>query len=292
MTYQSYCRRQRARHEYIFRTVTRDRLFPGTIVIPSDEDARLADNLRLESLVERRRVGRESSKGVPVHQWMAYWSDGSLTRERAGAGVVWGSEIGPVGDVKVEGQRAYRLGINTSSSGDAELYGIAAALGLALEEYFERGRLNTIRVYTDARSILQALQNSRTTVPLGPILDDDEPLAVQLLFDRTEQLLSLGVRVELIWVKGHCASRMNGLADIQATNMSHSYPVPQIGFVNWPEIPRAIEAKGSKVVEEWEKRGNKVISDELGSDAMDISDEDTETSTTTSGESMDISDED
>lgn len=233
-----------------------NRCFAGTIVVDYD-DAHKNDQHRILELVDLEYGGFRPG-------WQGYWTDGSMVRGRLGASVV---EIGsfcmdkPNWGIK-DRARAWHLERCSGKSGDAELFAIAAALGMALDEVNSSRWMHTVRIYTDARSLLMAIKNSTGGV-IGPVTDSADPLAIQLVYDRAEALYNSAVRVELHWVKGHLFSNMNERAD-RSARLAAECPPPTTGsqsegdFEVWPEMPQSISAKGKDVVQEWRNLGNRV----------------------------------
>jgi ribonuclease HI len=143
---------------------------------------------------------------------IAYWVDGSLggkTDKKGvlGAGVVWRTG-------QYEYTCTYKLGRWTGDSADAEVFGIAAALGRAKKSVEKGKRYELVRVYSDAVHLLEKLRKGNLQ-SLGPLLA--KKTALQALFERAKWLEEKGVKVELIWVKGHKNSRANRLADQAAS---------------------------------------------------------------------------
>ncbi|KAF2442988.1 P-loop containing nucleoside triphosphate hydrolase protein [Karstenula rhodostoma CBS 690.94] len=236
----------RGRREAIVQRLVGNRRFAGTIVI-DDQDGRSCDHHRIQDLVDEEFGGFKPG-------WRGYWTDGSVREDRLGASVVeiFGyTRSGSTWGIK-ERAKAWHLGRFSGKSGDAELYGIAAALGMALDEYHFSGWMHTVRVYTDAASVLRGIETSTGRV-VGPITDDADPLAIQLVFDRAEVLYGFGVRVELHWVKGHEESYMNGRAD-RAARFAAVCPPPNTRSQPgqdceiWPGVPQSIVDKGEDVL--------------------------------------------
>ena len=103
----------------------------------------------------------------------------------------------PDGSIRVtrQNQKCWHLSRGTDNSVDAELHGLAKALYLAVREDRTDWRGTTVRVFTDCTSLLMSLKRG-TYRELGPRMDFEEPLAIELLYDRAEQLLALGAYVE------------------------------------------------------------------------------------------------
>ncbi|KAF1837435.1 hypothetical protein BDW02DRAFT_142116 [Decorospora gaudefroyi] len=160
---------------------------------------------------------RDIAEDIIAGRAIVYWVDGSAGGNDykdgvLGAGVLWHAG-------NYEYTRSYQLGRYTGESADAELYALAAALGLAkqeVEKEEEEGvrRLALIRVYTDAKNVLDSIV-AWTCLTLGPLISPRT--ALQSLFECAEWLRDNGVEVELHWVKGHANSDGNELADRSAT---------------------------------------------------------------------------
>jgi ribonuclease HI len=193
-------------------TVGRDRQFKGSINSRSFA-ARLDDGFLLADVKD-------------LNETAVYWTDGSLRRrtpglECMGAGVTWLTK-NTTG--KTEGDnffdkewemvsQGYPLGKNTGTNADAELYGVAAALGHAVSEQITGARdVKLVRIFTDDLGLLHSLRkSSKGQISLGPLLSARLP--VQNLFDWSDWLVERGIAVELVWVKGHNLSTGNKMAD-------------------------------------------------------------------------------
>jgi ribonuclease HI len=110
----------------------------------------------------------------------------------------------------------YSLGVNTGTSEDAELFGIAAALHLAAEKAKKDRGVRHVRVLSDCVRVMQGIQRGSIT-HLGPAVSS--PWALQQVYDNADILVGLGVKVELVWVKGHAQSEGNCGADAAATEV-------------------------------------------------------------------------
>ncbi|KAJ4360076.1 uncharacterized protein N0V89_000635 [Didymosphaeria variabile] len=253
MTVRSTIRGQQRRRAIVQRLIGGQR-FRGTIVV-DEEEAHKNDDERLKDLIEAEGIDAAFVEGIKP-RWEAYFTDGSAKNDRLGACVAVLSEAK---------SKIWHLGTYTGKSMDAELFAIAAALGMALDDSSSSNRLRRVRIYTDAATILAGLSNSGCWV-LGPIMDTNEPLAIQLVYDRAEALYNLGVDLELVWVKAHKNSYMNHIADIGAKQGAKHEPPdtqPPQGktFEIWKAIPKSILGKGLDVVQEWRLRGNQVDSE-------------------------------
>lgn len=194
----------------VFRSLVGDRIFSGTVVITDPTEARKSDHVRL--------------RDIDWNTSAVFWADGSLGFLRGysmGAGVAW-----------IEGSkwitRAYTLGQHKGLSEDGELFAIYAALLLAAERLLSQldlgiQTLKLVRVFTDSLGILQSL--SRGTCPaLGPLIPELGTFAVQHLFEDVDWLVEHGVKVELVWVKGHSKSEGNRMANQAAGSATQIYP--------------------------------------------------------------------
>ncbi|KAF2993892.1 hypothetical protein E8E13_002503 [Curvularia kusanoi] len=173
-------RRDRLCHELI----GSGRKFAGTIIIPSNEAARSDDESRLSDI--------QTNNGF------------------LGAGLV-SYKSGK------QQKKAYELGeVSRGNAQDAEMYAIAAALYLAKGSVQKKGtKFKLLRIYTDSQASLLSLQTGKNLC-IGPLHHGF--FALKEMFDAAEWLVEQGVRVELIWVKGHDKSEGNKMADQQATN--------------------------------------------------------------------------
>ncbi|KAH7066605.1 ribonuclease H-like domain-containing protein, partial [Paraphoma chrysanthemicola] len=182
-------------------------VYTGHITIPDHFTARATDDIRLSDIAEYMKM-------VPT---IVYWVDGSHSGSAGqypgfmGAGVVWQ-------EGNYQFTSSFRLGRNVGCANDAELFAIAAALGLAkktVEKAIAKGQerhtyLKLVRIYSDSQSVLLDLPKTTPRV-LGPLLT--QRTALEAVYDRTAWLTDHGVRVELIWVKGHSRSAGNKEAD-------------------------------------------------------------------------------
>ncbi|KAL1592329.1 hypothetical protein SLS60_011406 [Paraconiothyrium brasiliense] len=263
MASQSTLQGRQRRRAIIQRLIGRQR-FRGTIVV-DESGARKKDDERLRDLVEAEGTDAAFVKGIRP-RWEAYFTDGSAKNDRLGACVAVLNEAK---------SKIWHLGMYTGKSSDAELFAIVAALGMALDDSRSSNRLRRVRIYTDAAFILLGLSNSGCRV-LGPIMDNNEPLAIKLLYDRAEALYNLGVDLELFWVKGHANSYMNHIADIGAKQGAmhpppDSQPPQGKTVAIWEAIPQSILGKGPDVVQEWRSLGNR-LDGESEDEAMDEDD--------------------
>lgn len=179
-----------------------NRIFSGTVCIPSAHAARQNDKVRLSDIAAAIALGRA----------IVYWADGSFGGGGAkkgimGAGVAWleGSEYLA---------QSFALGHNNGTSEDAELFAIAAALGKAKKQVEKRKDIRLVRVYSDSSCVLTSLGRGQHPC-FGPMIS--ARTALQGLYERAEWLTANGAAVELVWLKGHSASQGNVRADKAAT---------------------------------------------------------------------------
>jgi ribonuclease HI len=154
----------------------------------------------------------------------------------------------------------YKLGRWTGSSGDAEVFAIAAALGLAQKGVEEGRTYKLVRVYSDTVGILQKIETGKVN-ELGPLVD--KKTALQALYERAQWLKEKGVNIELIWVKGHMNSRANKIADRTAAraveeaadDLHHSLATGN--GMSRDDVPAWCMQMGRDWVEEWLFRANR-----------------------------------
>lgn len=215
--------------------------FPGKIVIPSADDARLPDWARIQDLELLLHAGAAQ----------VYWVDGSDSKGFLGAGIVW----------QVEGRYLSgpcHLGQNTGgNNADAELFAMSAALRLA-KKYVQQGnQLEIVSVFSDALGILQDIKHGNCLV-FGPIRKGRT--ALEKLHARAQWLKEREVSIEIIWVKGHSNSEGNRLADAaagQATILqAANSPSPEPIFSN-VDVPRMWRDRGQDWIDECLWRANR-----------------------------------
>jgi ribonuclease HI len=203
---------------------------------------------RLHDILEDLNAGRA----------IAYWVDGSLggkidKKGVVGAGVDWHTG-------QYEYTCTYKLGRWTGNSADAEVFGIAAALGRAKKSGEKGKKYELVRVYSDAVHLLEEPRKGNLQL-LGPLLA--KKTALQALFERAEWLEEKGVKVKLIWVKGHKNSRANRLADQTAPKaVQEGAEESYSGSMNrrWmfrADVPSWCTELGSDWEDEWLSRANK-----------------------------------
>jgi ribonuclease HI len=223
---------------------------------------------------------------------LAYWTDGSLRKSKdmddvLGAGVAWQEKDG-------QGKWAYKtsmysLGVNTGTSADAELFGIAAGLRLAVEKAEKDVGVKHVRILSDCVRVMKGIQDGTITL-LGPAVSS--PWALQQVYDHADILVRKGIKIELVWVKGHALSEGNAHADRAAAEVvkMQKGSKEKARFVKWGEAPACIAAMGRDSVEEWYWRVNRERhlqgkeegdeeSEDDESEPMDISDDDSASST-------------
>lgn len=186
--------------------VGEDRGFLGTVVLSLPDDPCSSDSSLLADL------------GSDAEHMVVYWSDAGKLHDGdagarvgcLGAGVVW-RERGPTGMEQWRSSE-FPLGRDTSTSGDAELYGVAAAMKIVAQHVWSgNGHIHRARIFTDHNDILKAIDNPKLGMPLGPFTSTRP--AIWDLYGNADWLISVGVQVELVWVKGHSKSRGNKRAD-------------------------------------------------------------------------------
>jgi ribonuclease HI len=154
----------------------------------------------------------------------------------------------------------YKLGRWTGDSGDAEVFGIAAALGRAKKSMEKGKEYELVRVYSDAKALLEQLRKG-SLCTLGPLLA--KKTALQALFERAEWLQEKGVKVELIWVKGHKNSVRNNLADATASKAVQEAAAESYGsamnrrWMSRADVPTWCTEMGPDWEDEWLARANR-----------------------------------
>jgi ribonuclease HI len=229
------------------------RIFMGTIYIQDPFEAQMrTDNDLLCDIRDRFDAGKAA----------AYWADGSRQHSDRygailGAGVAW-LERNPDGDWGWKA-RGFALGQNTGTSDDAELFAIAAALRLAVEQAQtnEGAAVEVVRIFTDCMALLHGL-DSGMIAHLGPAISS--PWALQDVYDFTDYLVDRDIAVQLVWLKGHAQSEGNHYADgaaREAVTGQMCVSEERSGWVRREDVPKLIAEMGLDSVEEWYWRVNK-----------------------------------
>jgi ribonuclease HI len=223
------------------------------VTVPSDVDARMPDSVRLQDIATTTTLGLA----------LVYWVDGPYGCVHAvegfmGAGVVW-QESGN------DRFQSYKLGLWTGNNEDAEVFTIAAALGQAKKEVEEGRVAHLFRVFSDAKGVLEALERG-TMCRFGPMLM--KRTALQGIYERADWLASLGIQVELVWVKSHSNSEGNRLADQAASravkeqafdlNMDPSND-NSVRHMARADVPAMWKELGPDWADEWLLRANEHI---------------------------------
>jgi ribonuclease HI len=254
------------------------RQFVGDLLL--SEAAQLSDG---DMLLE---MGGSALGGVGGGSAAVYWTDGASlnlnpgvvgSANYLGAGVVW-MERDPRSARLEWRSNECMLGCNTGSIGDAELYAITAAMGLAIDE-IEKGNeaIQCVRILTDRLGLLQGIPLNR--VPLGPFVSTR--LAIQELYERAEWLVAKGIKVELAWVRGHAKSMGNKEADRAATRAAKTQARESLALVNEAEYepklataaPKIFEERGAVWRDEWLWRANKSLLIRSGKAVAGLEDE-------------------
>jgi ribonuclease HI len=216
------------------------RKFAGKVTIPHRDVATAEDYFRVEGIREDLESGQAA----------VYWVDGSDRAGFLGASVV-----------RYENRRRkavlFKLGRSfRGCNNDAELFAIAAALSLA-KYSVEAGRdLRLLRIFSDCQPVLQGLQTGKLHW-IGPL--HRSFIALQQIFEATDWLVSQQrVRVELIWVKGHSASKGNRMADKSASHAIERQLLAERAEsaeeLKQIDVPKRWRRLGQHWVAEWEYR--------------------------------------
>ncbi|KAI8932738.1 hypothetical protein NX059_010228 [Plenodomus lindquistii] len=249
-------------------TIGWNRSFSGKIVIGNgrvvrnmDDDAHLDD---IKDLIEAETAA-------------VFWSDGSMgIRDEKtgyasvlGAGVAWREKSGEVEEDLEEGgidkrvlewkEAVFSLGINTGTAYDTEIFGIAAALHLTMERMrvMSKPMLKHVRILSDNSTVLDMLERGDIRI-LGPAVSS--PWALTQVYDFTDALVSCGVTVEFVWVKGHAKSEGNRRADA-AAGKGYRRQMGNVEGRKWvkkDKVAPQIASMGTDAIEEWYWRVNKV----------------------------------
>ncbi|KAF2498213.1 hypothetical protein BU16DRAFT_536273 [Lophium mytilinum] len=175
----------------------KERSFAGEVV-REDRRASVATSITYEDALPHNRTHN------------AFWTDGSAhhppdsTDSFLGAAVARLAPTTTIFDVT-----EYPIGCNVGSSGDAEVYAIAAALGLAVIDAYA-GKRAPVVIFTDFLPCLIALESGRAT-DLGPLTSTR--WALEDIYDAADQLHAMGVPLTLRWVNGHSSAKGNQAAD-------------------------------------------------------------------------------
>ncbi|KAI8932951.1 hypothetical protein NX059_010420 [Plenodomus lindquistii] len=207
----------------------------------------------------------QATLSLEFDQVLLYWSDGSYRSGFLGAGVA--TCVRHHDDVK-NFSSEYALGFETGDNEDAELFAIAAALGLAKcdIEREDDSKIELVRVFSDSQSALLALK-CRNNRRFGPLLAPKT--ALEGVYERCKWLHDRGVPVELQWVKGHASSLGNKLADkvagqvvkdqIKADVDAQDLPIrnPKRREYTASDVPCTIQELGQAWTDEWLWRVNR-----------------------------------
>ncbi|KAF2849075.1 hypothetical protein T440DRAFT_469512 [Plenodomus tracheiphilus IPT5] len=242
-------------------TIGSNRVYAGSVSIGEEpvvalmNDAEHLDNI--QDLIEAETAA-------------VFWADGGMKTDHngedvLGAGVAWREKSGELEEGEVdEGvvewkAESFELGRDTGSVHDSELFAIASALRLAMERMRKRPEpmLKFVQILSDSQTVLRGL-GGNTIEHLGPAVS--APWALQQVYDFTDALVSGGVAVELVWVKGHALSDGNQRADAAARE-GWRRQMGVVGERRWGrrcEVPEQIATMGTDAIEEWYWRKNKV----------------------------------
>jgi len=129
-----------------------NRKFAGELLISKSDIARISDRDMLAAM------GPGALGGVNAGGTLVYWTDATALNYKSnvegsanslGVAVVW-MERDPTSAVPKYRSKEFMLGRNTGGIGDAELYAVSAAVGLAIEEVARgEGKIHRVRVLTD-----------------------------------------------------------------------------------------------------------------------------------------------
>ncbi|KAH7406891.1 hypothetical protein DE146DRAFT_753435 [Phaeosphaeria sp. MPI-PUGE-AT-0046c] len=232
-----------------------NRPFRGFIWISGGEEARATDADRLYD------IKADIEQGTAI----VYFADGSFFGNGTmGAGVAW--QVGERQYIQ-----SYHLGRHTGDAEDAELYAIAAALGKATHVVDKDDRIRLVRIYTDAQWVLRGLYY-HDNLRFGPMLESKT--ALEGAYEGAEWLEARGVRVQLIWVKGHAQSEGNRWADraafraveeqisLQQQEGAEERSPEQEVFKTMADVPGYWKDLGPDWAEEWLARENARINRE------------------------------
>lgn len=211
-------------------------------------------------------TARQPDSERPLNdETVLYWTDGSHYAGVSAAAVAWPTRYD---DHRCYDTTNYELGYLTGGSQDAELFALAAAMGLAQTKTEEDEKIKFVKIYCDSSGLLSALSTGDHSI-LGPLVWTKT--ALRFLYEKAGCLHERGVSVELIWVKGHANSEGNIKADsvafqtiqdqIRKRSGTHSgiTPRPETQLMTVENVPEMWEQLGQDWVHEWLYRANHEI---------------------------------
>ncbi|KAF2124678.1 hypothetical protein P153DRAFT_253058, partial [Dothidotthia symphoricarpi CBS 119687] len=235
------------------------RAFKGKLT-HNPQDASSQDPANLSDISNLSEAGRAA----------IYWTSGSAQLGYMGVGVVWQEKA--LGSGRWQ-EAEYPIGYNTGTISDAQAFGVAVALGLAVDKVKEGKSLKVVRIFTHSPGMISSLHKQKYT-SLGPMLGDR--FALLDLYERSDWLVKHGVEVELVWLKnkGHVKSKAVRLADEAADRAAHANTElsgvikTAIHGANVTEllktiddVPQIYRASGQDWIDEWLWRQNKSLYD-------------------------------
>ncbi|KAF2801800.1 uncharacterized protein BDZ99DRAFT_504292 [Mytilinidion resinicola] len=176
----------------------------------------------------------------------AFWTDGSVHQPSGSTECFLGAAVarrGPTSGTFVVTDCP--LGCNVGSSGDAEAYAIATALGLAVADA-NAGNMAPVVIFSDSLACLQGLESGKAS-DLGPLISTR--WAFEDIYDYADQLDAMGVPLTLRWVNSHSGSKGNDAADLganRAARMAAAALKAEVDLVR--HLPLALK----DATEEWE----------------------------------------
>ncbi|KAI8932953.1 hypothetical protein NX059_010422 [Plenodomus lindquistii] len=222
--------------------------------LESRERANRTDREELHDLRTRRKLN--------LDHVLLYFTDGCHRDGFLGAGVAAYERR----DAHMHYSTAsHQLGFDTGASGDAELFAIAAALGLAKKKVDSNDKIQLVRVYSDELGLLKSLR-SHDCAMLGPLIA--AKTALQSVYERAQWLHAKGVAVELVWVKSHKNSKGNDMADKCAGNAAAAQMAEEYNsqgmlvgegrtrVLTQADVPAVISRLGQIWSDEWLFRAN------------------------------------